>query len=62
MNKIRIAIAGTSGRMGRTLIEAVSQSDDAVLAAALEQPGNPWIGKDAGEFVGAPCGVRRRSA
>ena len=58
MNKIRIAIAGTSGRMGRTLIEAVSQSDDAVLAAALEQPGNPWIGKDAGEFVGAPCGVR----
>jgi len=57
MNKIRIAIAGASGRMGRTLIEAVSQSDDAILAAALEQPGSSWLGKDAGEFVGAPCGV-----
>lgn len=57
MNKIRIAIAGASGRMGRTLIEAVSQSEDTVLAAALDQPGNPWLGKDAGEFIGAPCGV-----
>ena len=26
MNKIRIAIAGASGRMGRTLIEAISQA------------------------------------
>ena len=58
MNQIRIAIAGASGRMGRTLIEAVSQAEDAVLAAALEQPGSPWLGKDAGEFVGAPCGVK----
>ncbi len=57
MNKIRIAIAGASGRMGRTLIEAVSRAEDAILAAALDQPGTPWIGKDAGEFIGAPCGV-----
>ncbi len=58
MNKIRIAITGASGRMGRTLIEAVSRAEDAVLAAAIEQPDSPWLGKDAGEFVGAPCGVR----
>ena len=57
MSKLRIAIAGASGRMGRTLIEAVAQSDDAVLSAALDQPGNPWLGKDAGEFIGVPCGV-----
>ena len=57
MSKIRIAIAGASGRMGRMLIEVVSQSDDAILAAALEQPTSPWLGKDAGEFIGAPCGV-----
>ncbi|SMB24617.1 dihydrodipicolinate reductase [Sterolibacterium denitrificans] len=58
MNKIRIAIAGASGRMGRTLIEAILQTDDVVLAAALEQPGSAWLGRDAGEFVGASCGVR----
>jgi len=57
MSKIRIAIVGASGRMGRMLIEVVSQSDDAVLAAALEQPGSPWLGKDVGEFIGEPCGV-----
>ncbi len=57
MNKNRIAIAGASGRMGRMLIEAVTQADDMVLAAALDQPGSAWIGKDAGDFAGAPCGV-----
>lgn len=57
MSKIRIAIAGSAGRMGRTLIEAVSQSEDAVLAAALEHPASPFLGKDAGELIGAPCGV-----
>jgi 4-hydroxy-tetrahydrodipicolinate reductase len=57
MNNIRFAIAGAGGRMGRTLIEAVLKAPDATLAAALEQPGNPLLGKDAGELVGQPCGV-----
>jgi 4-hydroxy-tetrahydrodipicolinate reductase len=34
------------------------QTSDARLAAALEQPGHPALGKDAGEFVGSPCGVK----
>lgn len=58
MNKIRIAIVGASGRMGRTLIEAVNQAEDMVLAAALEQPGSVWLGKDAGEFIGVASGVK----
>jgi 4-hydroxy-tetrahydrodipicolinate reductase len=58
MEPIRFAIAGAGGRMGRTLIEAVLAADGARLAAALEQPGNPLLGKDAGELVGQPCGVR----
>lgn len=58
MNKIRIAIAGASGRMGRTLIEAVCQSEDMQLAAALERSGSAWLGKDAGEFIGTHCGVK----
>ncbi|HQR02931.1 MAG: 4-hydroxy-tetrahydrodipicolinate reductase [Proteobacteria bacterium] len=57
MNKIRFAIAGSAGRMGRTLIEAVDTADDAELAAALEHSSSPFLGKDAGEFIGAPCGV-----
>mgnify|MGYP000597244612 CR=1 FL=1 len=32
---LRVAIAGASGRMGRMLIEAVSQADDCRLAGAL---------------------------
>ncbi len=58
MSKIRIAIAGASGRMGRTLIDAVAQADDVVLAVALERSGSPWLGRDAGELVGTPCGVK----
>ena len=57
MEPIRFAIAGAGGRMGRTLIEAVLDAADARLAAALEQPDNPLLGKDAGELVGRPCGV-----
>jgi 4-hydroxy-tetrahydrodipicolinate reductase len=55
---LNVAIAGASGRMGRTLIEAVLRSPEMKLAAALDIAGNPHLGKDAGEFVGAACGVK----
>ncbi|TRZ56349.1 MAG: 4-hydroxy-tetrahydrodipicolinate reductase [Rhodocyclaceae bacterium] len=54
---MRVAIAGASGRMGRTLIEALSQADDALLAAALDVPGSACLGEDAGGLIGASCGV-----
>jgi 4-hydroxy-tetrahydrodipicolinate reductase len=44
--------------MGRALIESVLRSGDLELAAAVEVPGSPLIGKDAGELVGLPCGVK----
>lgn len=43
--------------MGRTLIEAVLGAGDLKLAVALEVTGNPFLGRDAGETVGSPCGV-----
>jgi 4-hydroxy-tetrahydrodipicolinate reductase len=52
-----IAIAGSTGRMGRTLLEAIFQSSDLRLHAALEHPDSPFLGKDAGALVGSPCGV-----
>jgi 4-hydroxy-tetrahydrodipicolinate reductase len=58
MARLKIAIAGASGRMGRALLEAVLQSPDLELAAALERKGHASLGKDAGELVGAPCGVK----
>jgi len=57
MSTLNIAIAGSSGRMGRALLESVAQAPDMRLAAALERKGSPFVGKDAGELFGAPCGV-----
>ncbi len=58
MNKIKIAIAGSGGRMGRALLEGVAQADDLVLHAALEHSASPLLGRDAGELTGAACGVK----
>jgi len=44
--------------MGRTLVEAVLGSGDLALAAALEAPGHPQLGRDAGEAAGATSGVQ----
>jgi 4-hydroxy-tetrahydrodipicolinate reductase len=61
MSKIKIAIAGSSGRMGKTLLECLAQTDDLVLHGALEHAGSLMLGRDAGELYGAPCGVKIRS-
>ncbi len=57
MNRLKIAIAGSAGRMGRVLLENTLRADDLQLHAALEQPGSPFLGQDAGALVGSPCGV-----
>ena len=49
---IKIAIAGASGRMGRTLIQATAENENTQLAAAIERPGKRVIGVDAGELAG----------
>jgi len=49
---VRIAITGAAGRMGKTLIEAVTLNDQAVLAAAIERPESSLVGADAGELAG----------
>ena len=48
----RIAITGASGRMGGNLLRAVSESEAAELAGAVDRPGSPAIGRDAGELAG----------
>ncbi|MFY7915685.1 MAG: 4-hydroxy-tetrahydrodipicolinate reductase [Rubrivivax sp.] len=58
---MKIAIAGSSGRMGRMLIEAVLASDDLQLHGALDVPGSPALGQDAGALLGRMTGVTIRA-
>ena len=56
---IRVAIAGASGRMGKTLVEALLTRTDLRLVCAIVSPGDPVVGTDAGLFsVGKAIGVR----
>ncbi|MDY0060662.1 MAG: 4-hydroxy-tetrahydrodipicolinate reductase [Myxococcota bacterium] len=55
----RIAIAGAAGRMGRRLLAASSADPGLRLVGALERPGAPELGADAGLLAGeAACGIR----
>jgi len=57
MNKIKIAIVGSGGRMGRVLLECVAQADDLELHAALEHSGSALVGHSAKE-CGASTDVK----
>ncbi|MDF1528586.1 MAG: 4-hydroxy-tetrahydrodipicolinate reductase [Sedimenticola sp.] len=49
---IRVAVVGAAGRMGKSLIQAVTESEGVVLGAATERPGSSLVGADAGELAG----------
>lgn len=55
MTKMRLVIAGAGGRMGRTLIKAVSDADGVAVVGALEGHGSPFVGQDAGLLAGLPA-------
>ncbi len=57
MADLRVAIAGTSGRMGKVLIETVLATPGCRLVAALDRDGAPSLGVDAGQFLGRVTGV-----
>ncbi|NKN33554.1 4-hydroxy-tetrahydrodipicolinate reductase [Marichromatium bheemlicum] len=52
MTDIRIAVAGAGGRMGRALVQAVTEAEGVVLGAATERAGSSLLGTDAGELAG----------
>lgn len=55
---IRVAIHGAAGRMGHALINACVNAEHLQLTVALERPGSPALGADAGSIAGlAPQGV-----
>ena len=51
---VRAIVSGAAGRMGGRIIHMLADAQGIELAGALEQPGNPQVGKDVGEVVGLP--------
>jgi 4-hydroxy-tetrahydrodipicolinate reductase len=49
MNKIKVAVAGCSGRMGQALLESIAQADDLLLHAALEHAASDQLGRSVAE-------------
>ena len=55
---IKIAVCGAAGRMGQRIINSVVEADGVELSGALERPGHPLAGQDAGLIAGCgPLGV-----
>jgi len=55
MADLRVVVAGAGGRMGRTLVKAISETKGVTLVGALEGAGSPLIGQDAGVLAGLPA-------
>lgn len=55
---MRLVVVGAGGRMGKSLIKAVSEMPGVVLHAAIERAGSPCLGQDSGVVAGLmPNGV-----
>jgi 4-hydroxy-tetrahydrodipicolinate reductase len=53
-----VVVAGAAGRMGCRVVALIGEDPDLRLAAALEAPGHPAVGRDAGLVAGVgPTGV-----
>jgi 4-hydroxy-tetrahydrodipicolinate reductase len=55
MSDMRLVVTGAAGRMGRTLVKAISETPGVTLVGALERPGSPALGEDAGVLAGLPA-------
>ncbi len=51
MADLRVIVAGASGRMGRMLVRAISETDATQLVGATERTGSPLVGTDAGTLA-----------
>jgi 4-hydroxy-tetrahydrodipicolinate reductase len=56
---MKIAVMGVAGRMGQELVRAVARANGCSVCGAIERPGSPIIGADAGTIAGLePIGVK----
>jgi 4-hydroxy-tetrahydrodipicolinate reductase len=55
MTDMRLVVVGAAGRMGRMLIQVVTETPGCSLVGAIEREGSPALGQDAGLQAG--CGM-----
>jgi 4-hydroxy-tetrahydrodipicolinate reductase len=48
-----VVVAGAAGRMGSRIVALLADARDLTLVGALEAPGHPALGRDAGEVAGS---------
>jgi len=51
---IKVGVLGAAGRMGQTILKVLAESEDLRLVGAVTEPGDPALGRDAGEQAGLP--------
>jgi 4-hydroxy-tetrahydrodipicolinate reductase len=55
---VGVVVCGAAGRMGRMLVELAGETPGLRVAGAIEAPGHPTVGQDAGTVAGVrPLGV-----
>jgi 4-hydroxy-tetrahydrodipicolinate reductase len=47
-----VTICGVAGRMGQRLVQLVGENPDLTLTGAVDRPGSPYMGLDAGHIAG----------
>jgi 4-hydroxy-tetrahydrodipicolinate reductase len=52
MTDMRLVVVGAAGRMGRTLVRAITETAGVTLAGAIERSGAPETGQDSGTLSG----------
>jgi 4-hydroxy-tetrahydrodipicolinate reductase len=58
MSDMRLVVVGAGGRMGQALVRAIHDIDGVSVAAGVERPGSPHLGRDVGELAGVgPLGI-----
>lgn len=51
-NPVDVVVCGAGGRMGRMLVELAADTPGLRVAGAIESPGHPVVGQDAGSVAG----------
>ncbi len=59
MSEMRLIVTGAAGRMGRMVVKTIHETPGVKVIGALERPGSPALGEDAGTLAGLaePIGV-----
>ena len=52
MGDMRLVVAGAAGRMGRMLVQTITETEGATVTGALEYAQSPALGQDAGVLAG----------